>query len=1081
MKPRFLLFKASAGSGKTYNLAMQYLALLIAKGEGEYRHTLAVTFTNKATAEMKDRILEFLEKFWKGTADNADKETLRKLLREDYNLTLTDEELQERCHKALWAILHDYGRFCVSTIDAFFQTVLRNMAHELGLSARLQADLDDKNIVELAVENLLENLRHDDAEVLPYLKNYIEQKLADGKSWDVRGELKGMAKMLFEEAYLKRVLNPEDKPFDLENITHFRQLLKEEREKASKPVMQCAEKFEEVLRNLGMDYEELVTYSTQVKKFVEAMKAGQLDVEYGKNLQKMENGEMDILSARLRKEPSMRPVREQLVSRLSLLHNTFEQASARVRSIDIVSRNLSPMGLLGAIDKEVTRLSGERNRFMLARTPILLKRMVGSDDASFVFERIGTTFNNIMIDEFQDTSQLQWENFRSLLLDNLSSGGLSMVVGDIKQSIYRWRNGDWHILHGLEHNGYQGTPLTQRPLDTNYRSQGKIVDFNNSFFPHAAQRLDQIAGTTQLTELYSDVHQNIDLKHKSKDAGWVRITICHSNDKEVTEAWPRRMLDDVCQQVTELHRHGVAYNEMAFLLRKGKYIAPLIQHFSERMPQVRLVSDEAFLLGTSVSIGMLMGALQMVDDPERNPIAARFVAKHYLRDVMRKDVTESDFLLPPLNELLPEAFIQHLDDLQRLPLYELCERLVGLLSLNKIEGQEAYLLCFFDELSNYLHENPADIPTFIQYWDEHLKEVAVPGGEADGIRILTIHKSKGLAFHTVLMPFAEWTIEKDIRTDGDPQWCRPERPPLNEMGSISVQLTSKKVVGTPFEGDFELEHLNKRADELNALYVAFTRAKENLLVWGLSKTEMPQDKTDESVADLMHQCLGKVTEMEASTCDEDPTLTTYTMGSLRSKPLSEKHSESCMLQGAFEEGTSFTFQQSGDAQEFVQKGEDEVDEQQLTYLKKGKLLHYVFSQINSADDIERVTRRLAQQGILKSETQLKQVRQLAHNGLRSPRVQDWFSGKYQLFNERNILVPSPENEKLEKRRPDRVMMSPERIIIVDFKFGRPTEEHQKQVARYIEILQDMYPQKHVEGWLWYVYRNKVEEVSVINN
>ena len=448
MKPRFLLFKASAGSGKTYNLAMQYLALLIAKGEGEYRHTLAVTFTNKATAEMKDRILEFLEKFWKGTADYADKETLRKLLLEDYNLTLTDEELQERCHKALWAILHDYGRFCVSTIDAFFQTVLRNMAHELGLSARLQADLDDKNIVELAVENLLENLRHDDAEVLPYLKNYIEQTLADGKSWDVRGELKGMAKMLFEEAYLKRVLNPEDKPFDLENITHFRQLLKEEREKASKPVMQCAEKFEEVLRNLGMDYEELVTYSTQVKKFVEAMKVGQLDVEYGKNLQKMENGETDILSARLRKEPSMRPVREQLVSRLSLLHNTFEQASARVRSIDIVSRNLSPMGLLGAIDKEVTRLSGERNRFMLARTPILLKRMVGSDDASFVFERIGTTFNNIMIDEFQDTSQLQWENFRSLLLDNLSSGGLSMVVGDIKQSIYRWRNGDWHILHG---------------------------------------------------------------------------------------------------------------------------------------------------------------------------------------------------------------------------------------------------------------------------------------------------------------------------------------------------------------------------------------------------------------------------------------------------------------------------------------------------------------------------------------------------------------------------------------------------------------------------------------------------------
>ena len=1076
MTPRFLLFKASAGSGKTYNLAMQYIALLVAKGEGEFRHTLAVTFTNKATAEMKERILEFLHEFWKGTAKEDDVEALRKLLRDDYHLTIPDEELKERCHKALWAILHDYGRFCVSTIDAFFQTVMRNMAHELGLNARLQADLDDKNVVELAVENMLENLRNDDQNTLPYVKNYIEQKLADGEQWDVRKELKEMAKLLFEEAYQKRSINPEvDKDFNMQNIAQFRKMLKDERDAAIKPLKKYADAFEDVLRDLGMDYEEVLNYSSYVRKFVEAMKAGEAGNDVGKYVQNMADGSTSILNAKMRKSKALSGYDTIFTERLSQLVEAHRQANPRVKSIDIAMRNLSPMGLLGAIDKEVTRLSNDRNRFMLARTPILLKRMVGNDDASFVFERIGTTYNNIMIDEFQDTSQLQWENFRTLLVDNLASGGLSMVVGDIKQSIYRWRNGDWRILHGLEQEGYRGTPLIQKPLDTNYRSQGQIVKFNNEFFKLAPERLDQLSGTTLLADLYKEVHQDIDLKHKRENAGMVRIVICHSKDKEVTEAWQTRMLDDVCNQVEELHANGVAYNEMAFLLRKSKYITPLIQHFAQRLPHVQLVSDEAFRLGSSVSIGMLVGALQMVADRKRNPVAERYVAKHYLSDVLGRETSENDYLLPPTDDLLPEDFVGQLDELRRMPLYELCEQLVGLLSLNKVAGQEAYLFCFFDELSNYLRENPSDIPTFIKYWEEQMKDVAVPGGEADGIRILTIHKSKGLAFHTVLMPFAEWPIEWDMKDEK--LWCRPSEAPLDAMGTIPVKLSSNKVVGTVFQGDYELEHLNKRADELNTLYVAFTRPKQNLLVWGKSKTEMPNNKTDETVADLMHQCLCNVPGMTATQQEDDPTLTTYTMGTIETKPLPKKADSGLMLRGAFEAGINFTFRQSSEAQEFVSKGDDEDNELQLSYLKQGKLLHYVFSQIHTANDIERVTRRLARQGILTTEAQVRQVSQLAHNGLRNPRVQDWFSGKYQLFNERNILVPR-EDGQLEKRRPDRVMMSPDRIIIVDFKFGRPEEEHQKQVARYIEILQDMYSQKRVEGWLWYVYKNKTEKVEL---
>ena len=368
-----------------------------------------------------------------------------------------------------------------------------------------------------------------------------------------------MAKLLFEEAYQKRSINPKvDKDFNMQNIAQFRKMLKNERDAAIKPLKKYADAFEDVLRDLGMDYEEVLNYSSYVRKYVEMIKTGEVGIEPNLTILGLVDGSKDIIKAKMRK--ALSGYDTIFTERLSQLVEAHRQANARVKSIDIAMRNLSPMGLLGAIDKEVTRLSNDRNRFMLARTPILLKRMVGNDDASFVFERIGTTYNNIMIDEFQDTSQLQWENFRTLLVDNLASGGLSMVVGDIKQSIYRWRNGDWRILHGLEQEGYRGTPLIQKPLDTNYRSQGQIVKFNNEFFKLAPERLDQLSGTTLLADLYKEVHQDIDLKHKRENAGMVRIVICHSKDKEVTEAWQTRMLDDVCNQVQELHANGVAYN-----------------------------------------------------------------------------------------------------------------------------------------------------------------------------------------------------------------------------------------------------------------------------------------------------------------------------------------------------------------------------------------------------------------------------------------------------------------------------------------------------------------------------------------
>ena len=1078
MTSRFLLFKASAGSGKTFNLAVQYIALLVAKGEREYRHTLAVTFTNKATAEMKDRILQFLYEMWKGEGQSAAFEKLKEVLSEDYQIIFSDDELREHCHGALRAILHDYGHFYVSTIDAFFQSVLRNMAHELGLNARLQVDIDDKDIIELAVESLIENLRHDNKDILPWLKNYIEEQLDQNRPWDVRRELKKMAGLLFKEEYLKRSLDPRNKPFDIQNIGNFRKVLNEQRKELAQPLTQEAEKFEEMIRDAGMDYDTLCNYSKDVRKYIEAMKAGETDASFGARLTAMTTDSKKLLKANLHNDNSLEALADNLSGQLTQLHELQERQGARIASIDLALAHLTPMGLFGAIEAEISRLSEERSRFMLAHTPILLKRMIQGDDASFIFERIGTLYNNIMIDEFQDTSRLQWENFRVLLLDNLASGGLSMVVGDIKQSIYRWRSGDWKILHELATQGHNGIPLEERKLDDNRRSLGNIVTFNNDFFRKAAEKLDQVGelDNFSLKELYAGVKQGI---KREEGRGFVRIRICHSKDKDVAERWQEEMLGDLCQQVADLHQKGLPYEKMTILLRKNKDIAPTISFFAEHLPEVRLVSNEAFLLEASTAVKMIVCALQYVAEPERDPVAVRFLTKHYLLDVEHRDASESDCFLDKVEDILPKDIVEHREDLRATPLYELCEKLYRVLRLSEIENQDAYLFSFFDELTLYLHDNPSDIASLIEYWKETMGKKAIPNSSTEGIRIYTIHKSKGLAFDTVLMPFANWDMERD--RNGDINWCVPQDAPLNEMGSLPISF-SAKVKNTSFAGDYLREHDYRRADELNALYVAFTRAKDNLYVWGLSKESIAAGNYNISVADLMYEVLASQKEKEKEEDEEDKSFL-FTFGkepAIIKKKEEEKKEDTTEIVRMESYESNLSFLESNGASDFVkQVGKEQeggLSKQQLKYIEQGKLLHYIFSKIERAEDIERIVNQFGAQGILTSEKEIQKVRELAYRGLRHEQVREWFSGRFQIFNECNILVPNAETRRLEKHRPDRVMMDDERLVVVDFKFGNPRSEYNEQVEEYMTILKDMYPEHKVEGWLWYVYKNQTERV-----
>ncbi len=1088
MDSRFLIFSASAGSGKTFNLAVQYIALLVARSRREFASTLAVTFTNKATGEMKDRILEQLYGIGYGLKESAQyMDALLRELRESYCLTLPEGKVREACRAALQEILHDYSRFYVSTIDSFFQNVLRNMAHELGLTARLQVDISDRSVTEMAVEHLIDALRYDDKELLPWLNDYVATQLSESKSWDIRGGMNRIAENLFKEVYLRRPLDPRNKPLNVQTLGELKQQLSRERERLSKRLSASAEAFEQVMIDNGLDYSDLSHGKDWVLGYVNKIKSGDHEANFSTSMEKRVADPLEFISAKERKTATAGfiAILRQLSDALDAMHQAQESIARPLATIQLVQRNLHPLGVLSAIDNEVKRENADANRFSLAHTPILLRQMIEDSDAPFVFEKSGTRYRNVMIDEFQDTSTLQWDNFSVLLMNNLAQGGMSMVVGDVKQSIYRWRNGDWRILYGLSRNGIRGFETITKSLQTNYRSMGNIIDFNNRFFPRAAAWLDKLCPDAGIcmADMYSDVAQEMNPEKQGR--GYVRVHIhgVEQQEEELTpQEWQEQTMQEMGEQIMRLHdEYHVPYRKMAILIRVKRSIAQMVSYFAEHFPSLKLMSNEAFRLNYSVAVNMLVNALRVLHEQGRsvpNPVPLLYLAQHYRRDILEQEMadetyTDVAYLLCEPQDTLPKDFLEQQSMLCKMPLHQLCEQLYRIFRLQRIAGQDAYLLCFFDELAVYLSNNPSDIGSFLDYWDSNMQFKTIPSGAVDGISVLTIHSSKGLQYHSVFIPFMDESFEADKK--GETLWCMPPEPPANYLGSLPVSQRAS-MENTDFAAAYRQEHDARRADALNVIYVAFTRAESNLMVWGSTTQDGEVKPPKETSGDLIAGAL----EMQENVFEIGEPMNYVAQkkeaGSAnRLKPATQTLPATM---ASYEGNTEF--RQSRPAAQFVrmQSDADEMsaaEAKQLGYIEKGKLLHYIFSQIRTESDLPTVLREMYDQGVLRTEARIHEVESLARRGLNTPAVKAWFSSDMQHFNECNVLTKQADGS-IKVLRPDRVVMNEERVVVVDFKFGKPNEEYHRQVKEYMDYMQQMYPAKLVEGYLWYVYSNQVERV-----
>ena len=1066
------VYKASAGSGKTFTLAVEYIKLLINNPQS-YRNILAVTFTNKATEEMKMRILSQLYGIWKHLPDSRD--YLDKIIDET---SLSEDVVTQRAGIALNLLLHNYNYFRVETIDTFFQSVLRNLARELDLTANLRIGLNDIQVEEQAVDRLIDSLTHQDV-MLQWIMKYIMENISDDRSWNIIGQVKQFGRTIFRDYYKEQSKELNKLIGEKGFLEAYAKQMREIRANAQQQMKGYAQQFFDILENESIGVQDLSYGKTGVYGFFLKLYNGQFDENIvGTRVTDCMTSPEKWYS----KKNCSRPEMVHMLADSTLMPLLRQAVEDRPRqwklfkSADLTLSHLNQLRLLDHIDQKVREMNSEANRFLLSDTQQLLHELIKDSDSPFIFEKIGTQLEHVMIDEFQDTSTVQWQNFKVLLQECMSHTDTeNLIVGDVKQSIYRWRSGDWRLLNAIDTDFPHANEVMEiRPLKTNYRSERRIIDFNNAFFKEAAQqeydsqRENYPQGAEQLRNAYSDVEQLI--PDKRGNDGMVSVCLLPQRDYQAT------VLGMLTDTVSTLLDKGQKAQDIAILVRSNQYIPMVANYFAEHLPEVRIVSDEAFRLDTSVSVNILVPTLHLLTHPD-DLLAKATVAKLYQRSVLGTSTAENELLIKsqPLDELLPETFVQHTQELLQLPLYELTERLYAIFELERLHEQSAYICAFYDQLNRFTQDNSTDIDAFIDEWKESICSKTIQSCETDGIRILSIHKSKGLEFDNVLIPFCDWRLEHS-----DILWCRPAESPFDALPLVPVDFSQKQMMGTVFEQAYLDEHLQNIVDNLNLLYVAFTRASKNLFVIGRRETKNTRSTLIESVLPKLEL---KGSTLEGKEDNNGPLTFVYGEMANNKEPLQNKEhknaSGNVFLQPVTHKPITLTsfdakveFRQSNKSHEFIE-GDDEG--QELSYIKIGSVLHNIFSTINTSADIDQALSQLQQDGVLyDNDVTREKVTNMLHKRLESNRVKDWFSDHWKLYNEYSIVFM--KDGKLMERRPDRVMTNGEETHVVDFKFGRPHEEYHEQVQEYMQLLRSM-GLPNVKGWLWYVYSNKIEEVE----
>ncbi len=1068
----FIIYKSSAGSGKTYTLTLEYLKLALRYPDA-FKSILAVTFTNKATQEMKERILKELKRLSKSVSpgEHMDDQLME-------SLGLEEEALKFQARLTLTMILHDYARFSVSTIDSFFQKVVRAFAREMDLNAKFEVELDQHGVLERVVDRVVEKVM-DDPELHRWLVDYATEEIQKGNSWDIRRKIRELGLELFQEDFKKYA--PEIRAFlkEKDKMKQLQELSMKRRAAIIKVAGELKQEANRIRMANGLEWSDFKGGTRSfAKKFDKLAERENPIPELSPTQEGLTAAEEEWATKTSKLANSISAAYHQGLGRIL---GQFPVLLAQWKTVQAISRNLFVYGIFRNLLEELTLLKDEENILLISDANEFLKEITSENDAPFIYEKVGNQFKNYLIDEFQDTSGFQWSSFKPLLENSLAQGHTNLLVGDVKQSIYRWRGGEMRLLLEEVERQLGVENVANRNLGMNFRSLPYVVAFNNALFaklPIAFENAlrGSLGGELSdiLSKAYQDVNQAIaPSKAKSLFKGKIRIAFLEEQKEEENGKVALQVLEKLPQMVMELQERGYMLKDMAFLVRtksEGEAIADCLMDFGAAHPDLPygfdVLSDESMYLYKSASVKALVAGLQYLQRPDD---VVSFKTMWYYRSLLKEEVVDHAlFALDQIPAHLQDqtaAFRAMQKQLLQLPLMETLEELIGLLDLQADGLERAYLSGFKEAVYDYTKTNRADLAGFLEWWEEHRgkRTVKVPESH-NAMRIMTIHKSKGLQFKVVMMPFLDWKIFDTGKRNV--VWA-PFEDKESGIAAVLPLSLNKDLSKSAFAGIYAAEEVLAYLDALNLIYVALTRAEE--VFWGLSPYTAKE--TEGSGNQLAFHLQGVLSSgvLEEQGFDFsaafDPEQKIFDFGTWTGKvSTSPDKSEPIPLRWAYQNWSSLLQ---------VKQYAVDFSEQGLAQRRKrdfGLLVHELLEKANDREHAGQQLDAFYFEGRLDRE-EVEMV-QLQLDGLfENPLFASWFDGEGQLLAEQGILLPGGQ-----QKRPDRVILLENEAVVVDFKTGEAYERYGKQVLEYMDLVGRL-SGKPVRGYLCYLETGSIEEVE----
>jgi len=1051
----FTVYRSSAGSGKTYTLVKEYLKIIL-QDTDSFRNILAVTFTNKAAGEMKQRVLSCLEEL--AGPDAGTGKATRSLLPELMEATgLSATELSLKAAEVLKKILHRYSDFAIGTIDSFSHRIIRTFAHDFGLPVNFRVEMDADELIETAVDLLLDKAGEDER-LTTLLVNFLESNIEDDKSWAIDRSLMEFSKLLLDEEsqqHLPKLRNMSVE--DFRTVAGFLRKSTGEFEKAMKDAAAPAAK---AIVEEGLGQQDFAFGKSGFAWYFEQVAGGRPDkllpasrLVAAAEKDSWSSGKAS--SAVKHKIEGIKPILSECFNKLQELTG---KSYPRYKLYKLLIRSVYPLAVLNSIDLIMQEFKKQNNIVHISEFNSRISKIVMGEPVPFIYERMGEKYHHILIDEFQDTSALQWQNFVPLIENSLASGYFNLVVGDGKQAIYRWRNGDVEQFTSLPH--LKGSDISrviserqealvrnfsEQRLDRNFRSGEVIVNFNNDLFGFISSMLDE-----PRKKVYGGVAQ---LAGKAGEGGYVNISFTGKDDNDEENA-EDKMLKKVLGTIDACMTDGYRFRDIAILCRSNKDASNIAHSLVEK--GIPVVSGESLLLNYSPLVRLLTSLVRCIFGPVNPLIQAEILAlcaerlpgsnSFYMTWVK----CDPDERMKRFDEFLSVRMGEGgVDSLKTKPVYDLFISLIN--SFCSSSAGDPYIQFFLDSVLAFSSGKSSSAPDFIEWWDDHHEKLSVimPSG-LDAVQVMTIHKAKGLQFPVVIYPFAGDSLRNTMKY----LWVglsQSEVPGLN----AAILPAEKEMEETVFAAKYQEERQKSKLDLINVMYVVMTRPEQRLYILP------PQPKGPEetaSVPSFLKAWLQHKAVWEDGRFNYD-----FGTPEKVSPDLKEKTSIHTLPSLEFNEWRG-RIRIRSNAPEMWNL--DDPDRNR----RFGNVLHTLLAGMNRSSDAEDLIAGMLENGLLDKEWE-DEIRSKINAILNNPALAFIFDETADLRPEAEMLTPAGH-----ALRPDRVIIKHGQAVVIDYKTGRPMEKYKTQLEQYAKCLEDI-GYENVKKYLLYLEPEvRLEEV-----